>query len=170
MFIRNTNTSRIMRIVGIVLGLVLIVVIFFQIRKQVKEQYLQDDPILKELYTKFSNFFDRNKKWEYPLESLNGRNIMSEIDLYRGNKSYTINKKKVYLCLKDPNKQYYNLNMLTYVLAHEIAHVINTEIGHTPKFNNIFEALLVKMSAEGLYDPSKKIDDEYCALGDHEVA
>lgn len=157
------------RNLAILVGLVLIVLTTYCIYKQVREHYLQDDPVLKELHQKFKKFFDQKTTWTFPLESLNNRNIMDEIDLYRGKKSYTINKQKVYLCLKDPNKQYYNLNMLTYVLAHEIAHVINTEIGHTDKFNVIFESLLGKLTAQGLYDPTKRIDDEYCLNGDDEV-
>jgi len=154
---------------SIILGIFLIGLIIFLIHNQVKEHYLQDDPVLKDLHSKFERFFNKERYWEFPLESLNKRNIMKEIDLYRGNKSYTINKKKVYLCLKDPNKQYYNTNMLTYVLAHEIAHVINNEIGHTEKFNTIFESLLAKMTQEGLYDPTMIIDDDYCVHGDNEV-
>lgn len=157
------------KIAAAVLGVGLIILLVYMINKQVKEQYVQNDPVLQELDRKFREFFGKERYWEYPLDSLNRRNVMDEIDLYRGNKSYTINKEKVYLCLKDENKQYYNQNMLTYVLAHEIAHVINNEVGHTEKFNNIFEALLTKMSQEGLYDRTKQIDDEYCALGDDEI-
>lgn len=160
------NTTRKL---AVLVGLVLIVSVVLIISKQVKEHYLQDDPVLKDLDAKFRGFFNKKKHWDYPLDSLNARNVMDEIDLYRGNKSYTINKQKVYLCLKDQNKQYYNQNMLTYVLAHEIAHVLNNEVGHTEKFNTIFDALLSKMSQEGVYDPSKRIDDQYCALGDSEV-
>jgi hypothetical protein len=156
--------------VAILVGTGLILLVVYLVSRQVREHYLQDDPVLKVLDTNFRKFFRQDRYWEYPLDVLNKRNVMDEIDLYRGNKSYTINKQKVYLCLKDQNKQYYNQNMLTYVLAHEIAHVINNEIGHTEKFNTIFDALLVKMANEGLYDPTKRIDDEYCALGDDEVA
>ena len=37
---------------------------------------------------------------------------------------------------------YYNDDILLYVLVHEICHVLCPNIGHTPEFNNIFEALL----------------------------
>lgn len=162
---RGNTTKKL----AIFTGLILILAIALVINKQVKEHYLQDDPVLRELDAKFRGFFTREKRWQYPLDSLNTRNVMDEIDLYRGNKSYTINKQKVYLCLKDQNKQYYNQNMLTYVLAHEIAHVLNNEVGHTEKFNTIFDALLAEMARQGVYDPSKRIDDQYCALGDSEV-
>ena len=92
---------------------------------------------------------------------------MNEINLYKGKKSYTINKENVYLCLKDENGEYYDENLLTYVLAHELAHVICHNIGHTPEFHAIFEQLLLELIDEGLYDPSKGVDPTYCENGDN---
>jgi hypothetical protein len=92
---------------------------------------------------------------------------MDEIILLRGEKSYTINKHKVYICLKDPNGKYYDDNTLYYVIAHEISHVIYNEIGHTPKFNSIFEALLVLMERYGIYNSNIPITKNYCKEGDY---
>lgn len=157
--------------ISVLIGILLICFICYLIYSQVKEHYMQDDPMLQSLNTKFRKFFREGKQWEYPLESLNNRDVMDEIDLYRGNKSYTINKRKVYLCLKDENRNYYNENLLVYVFAHELAHVINNkDVGHTENFNIVFTELLKNMTAEGLYDPSQKIDPEYCAMGDKEVS
>jgi hypothetical protein len=91
---------------------------------------------------------------------------MKETDLYRGDKSYTINKERVYLCLKDEHNQYYPLNMLIYVLAHELSHVISRSIGHTDEFHAIFEQLLVELTDAGIYDPSQEILTDYCHAGD----
>jgi len=92
---------------------------------------------------------------------------MKETELFRGEKSYTINKSRVYLCLKDENNKYYSINMLIYVLAHEYSHVICNSIGHTDEFHAIFEQLLVELADAKIYDPSQKIIPDYCENGDN---
>jgi hypothetical protein len=94
------------------------------------------------------------------------KKILNEISLSTGNKSYTINKENIYLCLKDENNQYYEDNMLKYVLLHEISHSVCDEIGHTQKFNEIFKALLDKAVAMKVYDPSIPIIKNYCLYND----
>jgi hypothetical protein len=85
-----------------------------------------------------------------------------EVEINEGRKSYTINKKKVYICLKDKSNRYYNRNMLVYVICHEYSHILCDEIGHTDKFFEIFDGVLVKAERHGLYDPSVPILDNYC--------
>lgn len=137
------------------------------LHKQIKEMYTARDPVLTNLRTKFNDFFNTDIKWEYPLDMLNHRNVMNEISLHRGDKSYTINKENIYICLKDENGQYYDENMLIYVLAHETSHVLCDEIGHTEKFHIIFDALLDKLSQAEIYNPSIPIKTDYCQNGDH---
>lgn len=84
------------------------------------------------------------------------------VELYEGEKSYTINKKKVYICLKDKNGRYYNRNMLVYVILHEYAHMLNDEIGHTGKFYEIFEDLLNRAEEAGLYNSEISPIVNYC--------
>lgn len=155
--------------IAIILSIVLIFLSFWMIYKQLKDNYSRLDPVLQQLEKDFTEFFNQDKYWLYPLESLNKRNVMNDINLYRGNKSYTINKEKVYICLKDKDGEYYTKNMLSYVLGHELSHVLCDEIGHTEKFHQIFEALLIEMVDYGLYDPSIAIERDYCKDGDQEV-
>lgn len=129
---------------------------------QIQEYYQQDDPILKELLEKIRPLFESNKNYSGLLSELNKRNILKEITLYKGDKSYTINKQKVYLCLKDENDEYYNTNMLTYVLLHELSHVICDEIGHTDKFHDIFKEVLKEAKNLKIYDPNIPIIKDYC--------
>jgi hypothetical protein len=100
---------------------------------------------------------------------LNSKNVMDTVKLYRGEKSYTINKEKIFLCMKNDKGQYYNNNLLIYVLAHEISHSLCDEIGHTEKFHYIFEALLQQLSMAGIYNPSIPVDQHYCEKGDPEM-
>lgn len=155
--------------IGWALAAVLIAFIVYLIHNQIEEYQLQHDPKLHELKGIFHEFFEhkgkKGKKWEHPLTKLNDTNPMKRIKLLKGGKSYTINKEKVYLCLKDEKEQYYNLNMLIYVTAHELAHVLCDSIGHTDEFHAIFEALLVELTDQGIYDPKQEILLDYCAHG-----
>ena len=69
-------------------------------------------------------------------------------------KSYTVNKKHMHLCLKNEDGNYFNKNMLMYVALHELAHVKCKSIGHTDEWHAIFEQLLDKASKMGVYNPN----------------
>jgi predicted metal-dependent hydrolase len=58
------------------------------------------------------------------------------------------------------------MNMLVYVLLHEISHVFCTNIGHTQEFHDIFEAILKKATELGIYDPTLEIRNDYCTFND----
>lgn len=122
--------------------LILVLIIVYQIR----EDLTTFDPVLRKVKIRCADV--------HP--------IIPKIELYEGNKSYTINKEKIYLCLKDKNGQYYNENMLTYVFLHEVAHILCDEIGHTEKFSRIFDTLLEKATKLGIYDPNIPIIQDYC--------
>lgn len=138
---RKTN------IIGYFLATVLIIILLWVIHRQVKEYHLQDDPMLYTL-----------KEVLKPVHP-----IMSTLKLYKGDKSYTINKEKIFLCLKDENGDYYPLNMLVYVLLHEVAHQLNTQdIGHTEAFHAKFDELLDRATKIGVFNPSIPIIQNYC--------
>ena len=134
-------------IFSILILLLLLAGSIWWITYSIREKYLQNDPKLKEL-----------KDLLLPLHP-----DIKGIKLYKGNKSYTINKEKIYLCLRDENGKYYDNNMLIYVLIHELAHFFNREdIGHTEKFHEIFNKLLEKSITLGIYDPSIPPIQNYC--------
>lgn len=110
------------------------------------ERFVYGDPLLEELQEQLSVLHPK----------------LRNIKLYVGNKSYTINKKHVYICIKDEHGRYYNRNMLVYVICHEFAHVLCDEINHTEKFFLIFEDLLNKATEHGLYNPSIPPLKNYC--------
>jgi len=87
---------------------------------------------------------------------------VEQITLLEDQRSYTINKKKIYMCLRDQNGEYYDDNMLLFVALHELAHVLCDEIGHTAKFNRIFQELLDEAASEGIYDPNIEPIQNYC--------
>jgi hypothetical protein len=129
-----------------VLATVLVVVIIWLIRTQIYEHHLQDDPMLRLL--------------KIQLEPLDP--IVSNLRLYKGDKSYTINKQRVFLCVYNKNGEYYPINMLIYVLIHEIAHILNDkDIGHTEAFYEKFDELLQRAIELKIYNPSIPIIQNY---------
>ena len=133
-------------IIFIFLLVIFVGIMAYFIYYQITEHYAQMDPMLS-----------RIQDHVRPLHP-----VVDSVHFYEGNKSYTINKQKIYLCLKDENKEYYNFNMLVYVAIHEIAHVLCDDIGHTAKFHKIFDDLLKKATEMGIYDPSQPIILNYC--------
>lgn len=123
-----------------------LVLLSFILITQIKDHYRQKDPMLSELKNDLRKVFPD----------------IDNVSLYEGDKSYTINKHKIYLCLKDAKGKYYNKNMLIFVLLHELAHVRCDEIGHTKKFHNIFEDMLKEAEINGLYNPSIPVIQDYC--------
>ncbi len=84
-----------------------------------------------------------------------------------GNASETINKKNVYLCLKDSTGNYYDYNMLMYVTLHECAHVLSKAIDSdhnntSQEFMDNFKMLLDKAESIGIYDPNLPKIQNYC--------
>lgn len=122
----------------------------------------ETDPKLDEIKNIISPLFGPNKYHDGALQALNSRDILDEIRLYKGNKSYTINKEKVFICLKDRNNNYYDTNMLVYVTLHELAHVINPTVGHDSSFHQVFDKLLLEAEKMKIYDPNMNIDSNYC--------
>ena len=131
----------------LLLILIIISILSVFLYNHIFEYYYNKDPKIIELKEKISVVFP---------------DIM-KIKIFKSEgKSYTINKRKVYLCLKDEKGNYYNNNMLIYVLLHEYSHILCDEIGHTEKFHKIFDEVILKASNEKLYNPSLSLTENYC--------
>ena len=145
-FISLFNTSRDVKLYFLSSIIVTALVFLYVVTNRIHEKYLEEDPVLMELKQELVTCFP-------------------EIDnaiLLKGKKSYTINKKQIYICLKDEKGEYYNKNMLKYVILHELAHVLCDEIGHTEKFHKIFEDILRKAIKCGVYDDRIPTIKNYC--------
>lgn len=88
--------------------------------------------------------------------------IVDQLNFYDGTKSYTVNKKDVFICMRDEHGNYYDTNFLTFVILHEISHALCDEIGHTDKFSNIFDHVLYRASKAGIYNKNGKKILNYC--------
>lgn len=142
---RKMKKTNVMTVIFLIFFVVLIIIVCYLCRK-IREQFQQKDPLLIMIRNQLSLLSPMAGSLQY----------------FEDDKSYTINKNKVYLCLRDENKEYYSMNMLMYVSIHELAHVICDEIGHTPKFHKIFSELLDKAVILGIYDPSEPLVQNYC--------
>lgn len=142
--------------ITIFLGIIVCILLFFIIRnemKKIRENMEISDSTLNRIVQKISSIPDI-------------KNVMDKLTFNPGEKSYTINKEEVYICLKDEKGDYYDENMLIYVLLHEMAHVLCNEIGHTQKFREIFDDLLRKAAEIGIYDNMKAPIADYCLYPD----
>jgi hypothetical protein len=68
--------------------------------------------------------------------------------------SYTVDKEKVYMCLRQRNakEELVSENTLIFVALHEMAHMGTSTIGHTPDFWNNFAWLLTQAESLGVYE------------------
>lgn len=100
--------------------------------------------------------------------------ILSEAIKSENWTTYTLNKESIYMCIrtKDKNDEIYDINLLMFVLLHELAHFSNYDnkgypiIGHGKEFKDIFTKL-VKSSIEidiYKYEDYKKSPREYCGI------
>jgi hypothetical protein len=88
-----------------------------------------------------------------------------------GNKftSYSVNKgERVVLCLRsrDDERALADLNTMTFVAIHELAHICTEELGHPPTFWANFKWLLVDAVNTGIYKDRdyKKKPQTYCGI------
>ena len=136
-----------------IIGVITILYVFYRILMEIRDNYenKNEDPYTLVLVEKIRQID--------PMVDA----IIDNLRFFEGDKSYTIDKKYVFLCKRDKKtgEQYHN-NQLILVLLHEISHALCDEVGHTPKFDAIFEDLLEKAKCASIYDDSIPHVDGYC--------
>jgi hypothetical protein len=132
---------------------VVTIVMSWMIATQANENYLQSDPMLKILRDEMIKVDPR----------------AASISYNKGKKSYTINKEKMFLCLRDEKGAYYDKNMLIYVTLHELAHAFNPSIGHTQLFHETFQKLLAHAAEIGVYNNKVAPIADYCLYAKDEA-
>ena len=103
-----------------------------------------------------------------------GPNILSEAAIDNRYTTYTIDKKDMHICLRtrDTNEKIYDINLLMYVILHELAHLCNYNIhgeaiqGHGEEFKMIFKLLVIEAIKIGIYryDNYYNAPQEYCGI------
>lgn len=133
--------------IDIIFLLFLSIYFVHQMYGKIKEDYSNNDPMIKIL-----------RQLLLPVHP-----VFKHLKIYRGDKSYTINKDKIYVCVVDENGEYYPLNQLVYVVLHEVAHYLNKlDIGHTKEWRRVFTNLLNVAEEKGIYNPDIPVMSNYC--------
>jgi len=169
-YLKGTNKSEINAIQSVKDGSIYYV-------KSGNDQY--DALSILEEVRKRINFFEKyletNKK-QYPeykpyIDQLleRGKNIELNENPPDGKlTSFTINKgEKMSLCLRSKqNGQLHDINLIMYVVIHELSHVACPEEQHTKLFKKIFIFFLHIAVQIGIYKPIAfdKIPIEYCGM------
>jgi WLM domain. len=87
-------------------------------------------------------------------------------EILPGKESVTVNKEKIYICLRDPKtKGIYSFEILLYVTLHELAHVLSSTYStksHNTEFQNNFSKLLKRAYEKNFLPPNTVIPDDYC--------
>ncbi len=81
--------------------------------------------------------------------------------------SYSVNKgEKIYLCLRSKkDNQIHKMNVIMYVVLHELAHVGSVSIGHNKEFYDNFNYLLEEAENIGIFKKSNSNKNiEYCGM------
>lgn len=75
-------------------------------------------------------------------------------------RTYTVNKQKIYMVLDKPNGERYNRDTLLFVLLHEIAHILSPDEHHTKEFHKI-EKRLHSSAIDLGYIRKERLDKSY---------
>lgn len=93
---------------------------------------------------------------------------LAQYKMYPGKESMTVNKKDVYLCLKNPKThQLYPTNLMLYIALHELAHILSKSYSlthHNDEFQRNFSMLINKACEKGYCFDNLEIPSDYCKL------
>lgn len=131
-----------------------------------KDKQLKAD-ILATLYGKFAIIIDNLKKDSRYYSNVNVQRLLrnwnsgvtiKEVGNMENDAAYVVNKKNMSFCLQKTKNEVVleELNLITYVGIHELAHIMSEEIGHGPEFVKNFEFLLAYAKGILYYDPLLK--------------
>ena len=124
-----------------------------------------EETILEKIKQNIYNLFVNSPhSFTGELSKLNDKDLIRNLKFYTNDsESFTIDKRVIYICVKNHRKkQYYDENLLMYVTLHELSHVICDEIGHTEKFKLIFSGILNYAHNMGYFNYNLPLDQKYC--------
>lgn len=129
--------------------------------------------LINHLYKKYKD--DMTKMYFIKkLQSNYNSNILSEAAIDSRYTTYTIDKQDMHVCLRtrDKDEKLYDINLLMYVILHELAHLCNYDEsgnpieGHGKEFKDIFYLLVVEAIRLGVYTYTDYTQNpqEYCGI------
>ena len=100
--------------------------------------------------------------------------ILSEAAIDERYTTYTVDKQDMHVCLRtrDKMENIYDINLLMYVILHELAHLCNYDDlgnpiqGHGSEFKKIFKTLVKESIKLGIYNYQNYNESpvEYCGI------
>ena len=100
--------------------------------------------------------------------------ILSEAAIDSRYTTYTIDKQDMHICLRtrDQDEKLYDINLLMYVILHELSHLCNYNEsgnpieGHGEEFKQIFQMLVIEAIKINIYDyvDYTQLPEEYCGI------
>ena len=116
---------------------------------------------MKEKYPNDASVLRMSKKFNSDNISESGKNSQYT--------SYSVNKgEKIVFCIrqKDEKETFVDLNTVTFVSIHELAHIMTKSVGHTEEFWTNFKRLLNEAVSLGIYFKEDYSNNprEYCGI------
>ena len=129
--------------------------------------------LIDHLYKKYKD--DMTKMYFLKkLKDSYSHSILSEAAVDSRYTTYTIDKQDMHVCLRtrDQDERLYDINLLMYVILHELAHLCNYDEsgnpieGHGKEFKDIFYLLVVEAIKLGIYTYTDYTEKpmEYCGI------
>lgn len=149
------------------------------------ETYLQDSvdtlAIINKKVEKLIDYLDTNYKddpnWNHRIAKLKenySSDMISEATKDIRYTTFTVDKQEMHICLRtrDQYEKVYDINLLMYVIIHELAHICNYSesfepiIGHGKEFVEIFQFLIENSMNIGIYEYEDYSQEpqEYCGI------
>ena len=125
--------------------------------KTMKSAYILDS--LYNKYVKLQNYMTRanlpTKETANKLKCRMSQESIMEVPNGDNTEGYTTDKGKIIKIKLRENGEYKDMNYITYVFLHELAHVMCDSYGHNNEFNKNFKFILKLAVEKNLYIPSK---------------
>lgn len=129
--------------------------------------------LIDHLQTKYAKDPSKNY-WIRMLKKNYSPYTLSEAAVDNRYTTFTVDKSDLHVCLRtrDQNEKMYEINILMYVILHELAHLCNFDPngypinGHGDEFKNVFKVLVVEAIKIGIYNYTdySKQPQEYCGI------
>jgi hypothetical protein len=129
--------------------------------------------LIEHLKIKYDLTDKKNKFMSRLIEKYTPR-LLSEAANDNRYTTFTVDKKDMHICLRtrDTYEKLYDINILMYVVLHELAHFVNYDennnpiIGHGPEFKYIFRILVKESMNIGIYNYMNFVNEpkEYCGI------
>jgi len=135
---------------------------FYKVRNNKDKQEKAD--LLAVMYLKLNTLVNNLANSSYNVKAVqrlvlnwNKGVTVKEIGKMETDAAYVINKQFMSFCIpENTSKSLNDLNLMTYVGIHELAHIMSQEIGHGEEFISNFEFLLGSAKQMNYFDPILK--------------